>query len=113
MKRNFPDARILQVDVTDLIQDGAFGSVSFPIDFLHFSPPCQPYCRLANINPKPEDPRKDLLLSCRELMKKYRNRVVTLEQTSHLLDSKHEEYFNTLINGFTSLGFSIRWLVHP
>lgn len=53
----------------------------------------------------------DLLLGCPDVLDAVRNRLFTLEQTDGLLAAAHEQYFNTLIRGFTSLGFSIRWSV--
>lgn len=109
-RRNFSDARMYEQDVTYFIQHTKIDYRSYPIDCLHLSPPCQPWCRYAYIHGEREDdPNKDLLLSCSDIINKCRNRIFTLEQTFSILDPSHENYFNTLVRGFTCHGFSVRW----
>lgn len=106
-RRNFSDARMYEQDLTYFIQHT---KIDGPIDCLHLSPPCQPWCRYAYIHGEREDdPNKDLLLSCSDIIDKCRNRIFTLEQTFSILDPAHEDYFSALVQGFTRHGFSVRW----
>ncbi|KAI0844223.1 S-adenosyl-L-methionine-dependent methyltransferase [Daldinia vernicosa] len=81
------------------------------IDVLHLSPPCQ-YWSPAHTTPGAGDEANiAILFACHELVKIFRPRIFTVEQTYGILHSRFEYYFNALIHGFTRYGYSVRWRV--
>lgn len=81
------------------------------IDVLHLSPPCQ-YWSPAHTTPGAGDEANiAILFACHELVKVFRPRIFTVEQTYGILHSRFEYYFNALIHGFTRYGYSVRWRV--
>lgn len=84
----------------------------YHVDILHISPPCQPYSPM-NTNPNEElnAANHASLLAVQDLVARVKPRIITLEETSGLLDSRHEEWFHKLINMLTSNNYSCRWKV--
>ena len=80
------------------------------VDICHLSPPCQFFSSAHTIQGKDDDMNTASLFAIFNLLDKVKPRIVTLEQTSGLID-RHPIFFNTVINMFTSRGFSIRWKV--
>ncbi|KAK4904021.1 hypothetical protein LTR66_017950, partial [Elasticomyces elasticus] len=79
------------------------------VDVLHLSPPCQPF---SAANTTPNEARNEMntapLLGCSQLIQALRPRIVTVEEAPGLY-GRHKPWFNTLINQFTELGFSVAW----
>lgn len=107
---NFPNSDIHETDVTTFINDER---IRYTVDILHLSPPCQFWSPAHTVAGKNDEANIDVLFSCGPLIKKFRPRLFTLEQTFGILSPKFKEFFNTLISGFTSLGYSVRWKVAP
>ena len=82
----------------------------FKVDICHMSTPCQFFSGAHTIQGKDDDMNTASLFAVFNLLEKARPRVVTLEQTSGLIQ-RHPIFFNALINMFTSRGFSVRWKV--
>jgi DNA (cytosine-5)-methyltransferase 1 len=81
------------------------------VDFLHVSPPCQPFSPAHTIpNQKRDEMNQAALPSVHQLIEKLKPRVVTMEETEGLF-SRHQEWFDLAINIFTSLGYSVRWKI--
>jgi len=112
-RRNFPGARMFEQHITDwILNNREIDRRSHSIDILHLSPPCQPFSTLAyphaahgNMNHE----ARAVLLACTHVIDKIRPRLFTLEQTFGLMQAAHTEYLNSLIQGFTRLGYSVRW----
>lgn len=87
-----------------------------PIDVLHLSPPCQPFSPLAYLHAAARNTNNDakaVLLLCGDVIKNICPRLFTLEQTFGITQDAHREYLNTLIQAFTSHGYSVEWrIVH-
>lgn len=82
------------------------------VDVCHLSPPCQFFSPLHTSNGKNDELNTASLFAIEALLKKAKPRVVTLEETAGLVKiGLHREYFNAVINMFTSQGFSVRWKV--
>ena len=79
------------------------------VDICHISPPCQFFSPLHTSDGKDDDMNTASLFAIEGLLKKAKPRVVTLEETAGIvrIDS-HKDYFNAVINMFTSQGFSVR-----
>lgn len=85
------------------------------VDFLHLSPPCPPWSVAQATKGKgPTDEMvKETLHSTKPILQKVRPRIVTFETVPGLLDFRHAETIGTVVDSFTSLGYSIRWkIVH-
>ena len=81
-------------------------------DICHLSPPCQFFSPLHTSNGKNDELNTASLFAIEALLKKAKPRVVTLEETAGLVKiGLHRDYFNAVINMFTSQGFSVRWKV--
>ncbi|KAI9817450.1 MAG: hypothetical protein M1827_001060 [Pycnora praestabilis] len=78
------------------------------VDIMHLSPPCQYFSPAHTVEGKDDEMNTASLFAIFELLKKAKPRVVTLEQTSGLIE-RHEIYFNAVIPMFTDHGFSVRW----
>ncbi|KAJ2991802.1 hypothetical protein NUW58_g2386 [Xylaria curta] len=99
----FPEALLRILDIFEFITSE---DSKLRVDVLHLSPPCQfwsPAHTCAGVN---DDANIAVLFSCRELIKKLRPRLFTLEQTYGILDPRFEYYFNALIHGFTENNYS-------
>ena len=82
------------------------------VDICHLSPPCQFFSPLHTSIGKNDELNTASLFAIEALLKKTKPRVVTLEETAGLVKiGLHREYFNAVINMFTSQGFSVRWKV--
>lgn len=83
----------------------------YNVDVLHLSFPCQPY---SAANTRPNAYKNELnqapLLAGEDVIKELRPRIVTIEETSGLLE-RHPTWFNALILQFTTLGFSVQWKI--
>jgi DNA (cytosine-5)-methyltransferase 1 len=85
------------------------------VDFLHLSPPCPPWSVAQATKGKgPTDEMvKEALHSTKPILEKVRPRIVTFETVPGLLDIRYAETIDTVVDSFTSLGYSIRWkIVH-
>ncbi len=81
-------------------------------DICHISPPCQFFSPLHTSDGKDDDMNTASLFAIEALLKKAKPRVVTLEETAGLVRiGLHKDFFNAVINMFTSQGFSVRWKV--
>ncbi|KAI1278153.1 S-adenosyl-L-methionine-dependent methyltransferase [Xylaria sp. FL0933] len=104
----YPEAQLHRMNMFELI---ARENLKIRVDVLNLSPPCQfwsPAHTVAGVN---DDANIAALFACRELVKKFRPRLFTLEQTYGILHQKFEYYFNSLIHGFTDHNYSVRWKV--
>ncbi|KAI0401104.1 S-adenosyl-L-methionine-dependent methyltransferase [Xylaria palmicola] len=104
----FQEARLYEMDIFRFITDE---DARIRVDVLHLSPPCQfwsPAHTCAGVN---DEANIAVLFSCRELVRKLRPRLVTLEQTFGILHPRFEYYFNALVHGFTEHGYSVRWRI--
>ena len=82
------------------------------VDILHLSPPCQ-YFSPAHTREGPDDELNVAsLYAVSQALKRCRPRIVTIEETSGLQDqTKHGQYFRSLIGQLTDNGYSFRWRV--
>ncbi|KAI0811315.1 S-adenosyl-L-methionine-dependent methyltransferase [Xylaria sp. FL0064] len=104
----YPETQLHRMDIFELITRE---DLKIRVDVLNLSPPCQfwsPAHTVAGVN---DDANIAALFSCRELVKKLRPRLFTLEQTYGILHQNFEFYFNSLIHGFTENNYSLRWKV--
>jgi DNA (cytosine-5)-methyltransferase 1 len=107
-RHNFPQA--------DHFEIWAYEFVALPgplrqfiVDVLHLSPPCQVFSPIHVREGKNDEQNFNSLFACEAIIKKCQPRVVTLEQTFGILHPKFQNAFHSLIQMFTSLGFSISW----
>lgn len=80
------------------------------VDFLHMSPPCQPFSGV-NTHPdlKKQKPKLKAFYSVGALLKIYRPRFTTMEEVDGLAHKGKRVFFGKLIHFFISNNFSIRW----
>ncbi|KAK0387934.1 hypothetical protein NLU13_4179 [Sarocladium strictum] len=106
---NFPGCSLHRGSVDDFFR--TVGTRQTKVDVLHLSPPCQPFSPAHTHAAAHDDENMFALMSCFSLLRITRPRIVTLEQTFGISHERHGEYLRTLINDFTSLGFSLRWKI--
>lgn len=105
--RNFPDANAWLADVHDFIV--SLESHEIRVDVLHVSPPCQVWSPVHTTPGRNDDLNRDILSSVAEIIKKLRPRIATLEQTFGITFQRHTPFFNSLLQSFTSQGYSVTW----
>lgn len=110
LRSNFPDTRVYNMDVTDFINAK---DTRCDVDILHLSPPCQFWSPAHTVAGKNDENNIAVLFSCTELIKKFRPRLFTVEQTFGILSPKFSGFFNTFLQGFTKFGYSVTWKVTP
>ncbi|KAI1286563.1 S-adenosyl-L-methionine-dependent methyltransferase [Xylaria venustula] len=104
----FPGVQLYQMDVFDFIQHE---DLKIRLDIIHLSPPCQFWSPAHTVNGVNDDANIAALFACREIVRKCKPRLFTLEQTYGILNPCFEWYFNSLIHGFTENNYSIRWKI--
>lgn len=99
---------IYDIDMHDFIVDK---DIRHRVDILHISPPCQVWSP-AHTRPGQNDEKNlAILFSCTHLIEKIRPRMFTVEQTFGILHPRFEDFFHSLVHGFTDHGYSVRWKV--
>ncbi|KAH7342482.1 S-adenosyl-L-methionine-dependent methyltransferase [Rhexocercosporidium sp. MPI-PUGE-AT-0058] len=86
-------------------------STDLLVDILHLSPPCQVFSPVHTRVGKNDQQNFDSLFACDALVHKARPRIITLEQTFGILHPKFEAAFNSLIQTFTSYGYSVSYQI--
>jgi DNA (cytosine-5)-methyltransferase 1 len=95
-------------DFIDLIRDKP---ELYRTDVAHYSPPCQPFSSANhNKNVERDFQNQKALLSLHHLAHLLKPRIATIEETAGLMH-RHKQWFNALINIFTSIGYSVRWKI--
>ncbi len=107
-RANFPNAEHHEVWAHEFITLDDAESRSI-VDILHLSPPCQVFSPVHTIVGKNDQQNFDSLFACDAIVRKARPRIITLEQTFGILHPKFETSFNTLIQIFTSYGYSVSY----
>ncbi|KAJ9603417.1 hypothetical protein H2200_012195 [Cladophialophora chaetospira] len=102
----------LEIDVKEFVRKVSSAPEKWFVDFLHMSPPCQPFCG-ANRRPNKEDDERNLAAFARaaDLLELCKPRIVTLEEAKSLTDIDKRSVFKTLISYFIKKGYSIQWKV--
>ncbi|KAH9223351.1 S-adenosyl-L-methionine-dependent methyltransferase, partial [Leptodontidium sp. 2 PMI_412] len=109
-KENFPNATHYEMWAHDLVAN-VNASTDLLVDILHLSPPCQVFSPVHTRVGKNDQQNFDSLFACDALVHKARPRIITLEQTFGILHPKFEAAFNSLIQTFTSYGYSISYQI--
>lgn len=81
------------------------------VDILHLSPPCQVFSPVHTRAGQNDQQNFDSLFACDALVYAARPRIITLEQTFGILHPKFEAAFNSLIQTFTSYGYSVSYQI--
>jgi DNA (cytosine-5)-methyltransferase 1 len=110
---NFPHDRCFKVHTSSFVSLAKSSPPqTFKFDILHLSTPCQ-FFSPAHSVPGPDDEMNVAsLFGVRSVIEVARSRVVTLEQTYGISAfARFRVYFNALVQTFTALGFSVRWVL--
>ncbi|KAL2075879.1 hypothetical protein VTL71DRAFT_822 [Oculimacula yallundae] len=105
-RANFPNATHYEMWAHDLVAS-IDARNSLLVDILHLSPPCQVFSPVHTREGKNDQQNFDSLFACGALIHKARPRMITLEQTFGILHPKFAATFNSLIQTFTSHGYSV------
>lgn len=109
LRANFePATKVFHSCVTDLIHNP---ELSFYVDILHLSPPCQVWSPAHTIPGKNDEANEAILFSCGDWLKRLKPRLFTVEQTFGILHDRFSQHFSRLIADFTEAGYSTRWQV--
>ncbi|KAK0128323.1 hypothetical protein ONS95_000298 [Cadophora gregata] len=109
-KENFPNATHYEMWAHDLVANINANRHLF-VDILHLSPPCQVFSPVHTRVGKNDQQNFDSLFACDALVHNSRPRIITLEQTFGILHPKFEAAFNSLIQIFTSYGYSVSYQI--
>ncbi|PVH80036.1 S-adenosyl-L-methionine-dependent methyltransferase, partial [Cadophora sp. DSE1049] len=109
-RANFPNATHYEMWAHDLVAM-INANTNLRVDILHLSPPCQVFSPVHTRVGKNDQQNFDSLFACCALVHKARPRIITLEQTFGILHPKFEAAFNSLIQIFTSYGYSVSYQI--
>ena len=112
---NFPAAKCYELSSYEFVNNirGSKYSKAFDakVDILHLSPPCQYFSPAHTVDCPNDDLNVASLFAVGDVVKVAKPRIVTLEQTFGIVAVRFRKYFNSLVQMFTALGFSVRWAV--
>ncbi|KAG0651525.1 Modification methylase [Hyphodiscus hymeniophilus] len=112
---NFPQAKCFKLWSDDFVRTVRGSNNTKPIDvkvdILHLSPPCQYFSPAHTVDCPNDEVNVASLFAVGDIIRVAKPRVVTLEQTFGIVAARFRKYFNSLIQMFTALGFSLRWSV--
>lgn len=112
-KKNFErhDADSIVMDDAEFLDLLLAMPDGYRVDVAHYSPPCQPFSSANNhCNPEQDFMNQKALFSLLHLTERLKPRIATIEETAGLMH-RHKEWFDTLVNIFTTLGYSVRWKI--
>ncbi|RDW79907.1 hypothetical protein BP6252_04545 [Coleophoma cylindrospora] len=109
---NFPNAHCYQMHSHQFVAEVNSGRVA-RVEILHISPPCQTWSPAHTVAGKNDEMNTASLFAVMAIIMAVRPRIVTLEQTFGICMVRFQQYFNALIQQFTSLNFSVRWAILP
>ncbi|RDW92290.1 hypothetical protein BP5796_01684 [Coleophoma crateriformis] len=109
---NFPSAHCYQMHCHQFVSEVNSGRVT-RVDMLHISPPCQTWSPAHTVAGKNDEMNTASLFAVMAIIMAVRPRIVTLEQTFGICMARFQQYFNALIQQFTSINFSVRWAIIP
>lgn len=99
-----------QMKAEDFVEE-AKDTDEFMVDFLHLSPPCQPFSG-AKTGKTDDTDKLGAFGTVEDLVKHCKPRIATLEEVARLTTSpKHREKFEWLIRSFILNGYSLQWKV--
>ncbi|KAK2747137.1 hypothetical protein FQN57_002394 [Myotisia sp. PD_48] len=104
---NFPDSIGETCDVADFLTNRP---EDVRVVILHLSPPCQPFSPAKTIAAATDDANQACIFSIHQLLELIKPRIVTMEETSGLIE-RHKEFLYATIHTFVELGYSVRWKV--
>ncbi|KAI1501879.1 S-adenosyl-L-methionine-dependent methyltransferase [Biscogniauxia marginata] len=108
-RANFPTTNLFQMEVHDFVKAQIEARSKRHTDVLHLSPPCQTWSP-AHTHPGPNDEANAAaLFSCGDILATERPRITTGEQTFGILFGRFKSFFHSLVNQYTSLGYSFEW----
>lgn len=116
-RTNFPQATCYELSSQEFVLNVQGARYRKPldvkVDILHLSPPCQYFSPAHTVDCPNDELNVASLYAVGAVVKVAKPRVVTLEQTFGLVAARFRQYFNSLIQMFTSLSFSVRWAIVP
>lgn len=107
------DTISLRLCISDFIKAAGATKVSnFWVEILHISFPCKAFSGVntRGASGKYFEDNQATLFATEQLLSTLKPRVVTMEQTDHLI-SRHPEFFRALKDIFTSAGYALRYRV--
>lgn len=106
-RRNHPHARCYHASSHHF---HALSDENFQVDFLHLSPPCQPWSAAHTIPGKDDEANIAALFAVSSLIEKIRPRIATLEETEGLV-TRYPDFFVSVVHQLTMHGYSVRYRV--
>lgn len=112
LRMNFPGAAVLHEDIHSFcMRDHRW--LSEIVDILHISFPCQPHSR-RNFYDRDHGHNPDNIavgFSTKEILERCKPRIVTFEQTSHIITKNNGDFFRVIVNHLTDMQYSVRWRI--
>ena len=116
-RTNFPQAKCYELSSQQFVGRSqgskSLKPVGMKVDILHLSPPCQYFSPAHTVDCLSDEMNVASLYAVGPVIKVAKPRVVTLEQTFGIVAARFRKYFNSLIQMFTALSFSVRWAIVP
>lgn len=112
LRMNFPGAAVLHEDIHSFcMRDHRW--LSEIVDILHISFPCQPHSR-RNFYDRDHGHNPDNIavgFSTKEILERCKPRIVTFEQTSHIITKNNGDFFRVIVNHLTDMQYNVRWRI--
>jgi hypothetical protein len=105
--KNFPNTKLACADAFNFTTEARYGSI---VDILHLSPPCQFFSPAHTVAGQNDEVNVAASFVIGEMLRKTKPRIVTLENTSGLLE-RHDDYLAAIVQQFTAHGYSVRYKV--
>lgn len=112
LSANFPGARVLLEEVFDFCNNEQHWPWE-QVDILHISYPCQPHSRLNRHDRDGGRNPENIATSfaTQKLLSRCKPRIVTFEQTAHIITKNNGEFFRKIIHDLASEGYEARWRI--
>ena len=112
LRLNFPRAQVLLKDLHDFCASSHHWAWE-QVDVLHISYPCQPHSYLNRHDRDGGNNPQNIavMFSTQALLSRCKPRIVTFEQTSHIVTNNNGDFFRSLINPLPASGYNARWRV--
>ncbi|KAK5114691.1 hypothetical protein LTR62_002264 [Meristemomyces frigidus] len=112
LELNGQHGRVLQMPIWDFLHDKVKVDEQSWCAVMHFSPPCQGVSFNNNgTNPEQDAINNSVSLALPDILKKWRPRRMSMEQTNGVL-TKHGGFFlRSLISNFQGCKYNVRWKV--
>ncbi|KAH0159609.1 S-adenosyl-L-methionine-dependent methyltransferase, partial [Aureobasidium melanogenum] len=106
-RSNFPEATVFEEEVYSYLTTRFHPDSNTCV--IHISSVCKTLSPAHTVDGRDDEANAATLYVVSDILSKTRPRVCTLEQTAGALHPRHTSVFNSFVQQFTSMGYSVRW----